>query len=149
MAIGRGVSGAATEDCNWVIGRGVRRFSGAADFFLAAFFLADFSVGFFLASAGRVAGRLAVTRFVAAFFLATLFFLAAVFFGAAAFFVAGFLLAVAVLRARFFVAAELRFTAFFAALFTDPVLRAGLAPKLHRFSLEFLNSLINYAGTEQ
>jgi len=146
MAIGRGVSGAATEDCNWVIGRGVRRFSGAADFFLAAFFLADFSVGFFLAGAGRVAGRFAVTRFVAAFFRATVFFLAAVFFRAAAFFVAGFFLAVALLRARFFSADEVRFTAFFAAFLTDffaafltdVVLRAGLAPTFFLPPLRFL-----------
>jgi len=146
MAIGRGVSGAATEDCNWVIGRGVRRFLGAADFFLAAFFLADFSVGFFLACAGAFAGRFPVIRFAGAFFRATVFFPAADFFPpVAVFFVAVFLRTVAVLRARFLVAGAERFTAFFTAFFTALVLRAGLAapcffPLLRFFALAMSNS---------
>ncbi len=56
-----------------MVGTGFGRFSGAADFFLAVFLLADFLVGFFLAADGRNAERRATPFF--SVFRAIFFFL--------------------------------------------------------------------------
>jgi hypothetical protein len=76
---GLGVSGAGSSAAGWAVGvSGAARRRGAAGFFLAAFFRADFTVGFFLAvfRAGARRADLAVDRVFRAGFPATLFFLA-------------------------------------------------------------------------
>jgi hypothetical protein len=56
MEIGLGVCGAGGSAAGWVVrASGAERRRRAAGFFLAAFFLADFLVGFFLAVAPRAA----------------------------------------------------------------------------------------------
>jgi hypothetical protein len=113
IEIGRGVRGAATGAAVRATGCGAGRFSGMADFFLAAFFLADFSVGFFLLCACGALLRAAVFARAglrgAVFFLATAFFFAAVFFFSGALFFTG-------ARRETFLRATAFLTAFFAAL---------------------------------
>src|SRR5688500_2220898 len=64
MATGLGVSGAGGSAAGWAVRASGAGFTlGAAGFFLAAFFLADFSVGFFLAVFFAAPDALAVLRF--------------------------------------------------------------------------------------
>ena len=93
---GLGVSGAGSSAAGWADGvSGAARRRGAAGFFLAAFFRADFTVGFFLPvfRADALRADLAGDRVFRAGLPATLFFLA------------GDLLAAFRLRADFFLVA--------------------------------------------